>query len=96
MTTPATQLVRLLDPLPCASRQGIGVCGQPAYAATVWPIDSVSRFVFPSGVWALQPICPTCVAALAARYADGDQVAQFQAERSLAEMAQQHNFTMRR
>ena len=86
-----TQFVRLVNPLPCAAQQGDGVCGQPAYVATAWPIASLRNFVFAAGTWALQPVCAACAAALAARYADGDQAAQ-----DLIEAAAQHNFTMRR
>ncbi len=91
MTTPTNQFVRLLDPLPCASPQGDGVCGQPAYVATTWPIDSLHTFVFRTGTWATAPVCATCATALAARYADGDQAAQ-----NALEAAAQHNLAMRR
>lgn len=65
-------IIQLTEPLPCGIRSGDVTCGQPAYAAQVWP-DARLR----GGELVLLPVCQECAQQLADVYLTEDNESGF-------------------
>lgn len=71
-TMSETQIIRLLDPLPCCIwAPDNKTCGKPAYVAYVWEVERISSWPL-RGLWVVQPVCAECASA-SAKAAQGDK-----------------------
>jgi hypothetical protein len=59
-----TEPIRLWPPLPCAIRQGDGICGKDAQGGYTWRQPETPGELHTPGLWLVQPVCRDCALAM--------------------------------